>query len=234
MGWCCAPRCYNAPMNWQLGWAAPIADLSRDNLAPGTWADFTLPQERATAVNFLRVNNNWLLDSNYVNSYFISYRLKAGSSAFTETIPSFGTASGAVQVHLWNGNTWVDTNRVGQVTAVGGRWSDGAYVPGGFGALVVQVRRFIAATTTAPASAAVSLCVANEPTESWCGDNKDNDCDGLVDAADPDCQVVGRSIRTSPPQLPPPTPPPRPPAPPAPPKPPKPPAPPRPPPKCVR
>ncbi|ATB44343.1 hypothetical protein CYFUS_009830 [Cystobacter fuscus] len=31
------------------------------------------------------------------------------------------------------------------------------------------------------------VCVKSEPRESQCGDGRDNDCDGLVDCADPDC-----------------------------------------------
>ncbi len=35
-----------------------------------------------------------------------------------------------------------------------------------------------------------SICTPDEPgTEVTCDDGKDNDCDGLIDAADPDCQV---------------------------------------------
>ncbi|KAG2443666.1 hypothetical protein HXX76_002015 [Chlamydomonas incerta] len=87
--------------------------------------------------------------------------------------------------------------------------------PGGKGRLVIRVVK------TRATNASIQLCHATAFEETDCSDGIDNDCDGLQDSDDPDCEDGGVAEDSSPPpppgrayNSPPPSPPPRPPPPP--------------------
>lgn len=115
--------------------------------------------------------------------------------------------AGAILVHAKaDAGPYEDTFLVGQLNvsqlAASGAplwWSDRSFVPGGFGAFVVRVDAITGLSPSGPppapsangtagagaagsgpavAAATVSMCWANEPNETWCGDGVDNDCDG--------------------------------------------------------
>lgn len=49
-------RCYNAPQQWQLGWAKPLATLNSSNFQAGKWFKYTLPEMTLRQESFLQVS----------------------------------------------------------------------------------------------------------------------------------------------------------------------------------
>lgn len=57
MGYCCWTRCYNAPHNEQLGWAAPLYVLHLEKYIPrGTTWTYILPAARSKEKSYLRIH----------------------------------------------------------------------------------------------------------------------------------------------------------------------------------
>lgn len=103
LGYCCKPRCYNAPHNWQLGWATPVLNLNSYNLGPGAWRTVVVPQERSTSVNFVRIVPDWL--QGYWQwsgglALFVAYRLPAASAL--DIVPSLSSKRECV----WRWQGW--------------------------------------------------------------------------------------------------------------------------------
>ncbi|GLC60822.1 hypothetical protein PLESTB_001679900 [Pleodorina starrii] len=194
MGYCCDTRCMSAPHNYQMGWAKPAATVNASQLSAGNTLAFELPSQILSDANFLKVTTDWLNDTavseatiaalggrDFYNpstaSFIFSYRLDFDN--FDEVAPGF---AGGVNVHLFTISSQTDpkdTVHMGLISADSGScWTDPS------GTLVV---RQVAASSLA---AIVTVCRpdgAAEATYDKCTDFWDNDCDGLVDADDPDC-----------------------------------------------
>lgn len=59
-GYCCAPRCWNLPHSWQLGWVS-VQQLDGSRLKPGQTVSTRLPSQSATAAGAgLRIVPDWV------------------------------------------------------------------------------------------------------------------------------------------------------------------------------
>ncbi|GIL56995.1 hypothetical protein Vafri_12260 [Volvox africanus] len=223
MGYCCDTRCLSAPHNYQMGWAKPIATVNAAKLSPGNTLAFELPSQILTDANYLRVTTDWLSDTAVPESvissfggrgfyspatatFMFSYRMSFRN--FDELAPGF---VGGTNVHLFSVADQADLKdsvHLELLTSGSPSWTDPS------GTLIV---RQVASSSLA---AIVTVCRpdgATEATYEKCTDFWDNDCDGLVDADDPDCAqfykpppppVPGPSPPSPPPRTPNPAPPP--------------------------
>ncbi|GIL96739.1 hypothetical protein Vretimale_2548 [Volvox reticuliferus] len=188
--------CFNAANAWRLGWITtlPGADLNGSTLLLGQRRTFTLPNQNRAIQSIIRVNPTWTITGmEYqtsvkapVKAYYISFRF--GQDIFE----SFSThpldyQDNRVYIYSYRGTqspySWEPSTlneRLGPNETYRGP------LPAG---LVVKVISIIPNV-----SATVSVCRSGGPKESQggnsCGDGLDNDCDGLVDLDDPDCNVV--------------------------------------------
>ena len=103
MGGDAGVRCFNAPQNWVLGWAKPIADLNYlnnnfRNFRNNTRYSYTIPPQTSVENNMIRINFN----NNY---YFISFRANIN---YDKGLYSIYT--NAVSIHNYNNNHTYNTN----------------------------------------------------------------------------------------------------------------------------
>ncbi|KAG2433192.1 hypothetical protein HYH02_012734 [Chlamydomonas schloesseri] len=238
MGFCCETRCMSAPHNYQLGWAKPAATVNGSQLSEGNTLAFELPSQIMSDANFLQVTTDWLSPTsvstaaindfggpafyNPANAtFYFSYRQEFDD--FDEVADGY---AGGTNVYLFTITSQMDKKdsvHVALLTEASPSWTDPS------GSLVVRQ------VGTSGDTAIVTVCrpePAGEKSEDACTDFWDNDCDGLIDADDPDCAWYYGSLpspppppplkKASPPPSPPPPPPPkRSPPPPSPPPPPK-------------
>ncbi|KAG2422742.1 hypothetical protein HXX76_015828 [Chlamydomonas incerta] len=209
MGGCCALRCFNAPNNWQLGWGQPLAVLNSATWPQHKWLYFDLPAQHTTDAHMIWIQPDWTPDgrrevssvvagvattgpASFPVSYYISYRIDSGR--YDYDMPEMYLY--ATSIYFYDGATQTSVRRTRHVQAV---FTGDTYSNATEGWMLKQLSHGVM-------GGRVGLCRFSEVTEKSCGDGQDNDCDGLIDLADPDC------TEPSPPPAPPPAPrPPRPP-----------------------
>eukprot|EP00887_Chlorella_sp_A99_P000100 scaffold16.g100.t1 len=173
MGYCCSMRGYNLPHAWQAGWAT-VQQVDGSVLAPGASLQLTLPTLAAgAATNGARILPTWAPGQEPV---FLSYRTSAGADA---ALPNAYTRRTSIHTSAIS-NTY-DASPTAFVTTLadGQAWSG----PGG---LVVRQ------LSSSDAGAVVSVCLPAGPeTAASCAAGQDNDCNGLMDKADPACAAFG-------------------------------------------
>ncbi|GIL48040.1 hypothetical protein Vafri_4754 [Volvox africanus] len=224
--------CFNGPNIWRLNWGTtlPGGDLNGTTLPFGRPRRFVLLDQNKAIESMVRIDPTWTIQgnetvsqfTNAVPAYFISFRS-------TNQIENYGSS---VFVHTYQGTqvpgSYISSQFLKRIVA-GPNATVNEYraaLPEG---IVVRVESIVPNV-----SATVIVCRSGGPNEAQggnsCGDGLDNDCDGLVDYSDPDCNGVLPSPSPPPtppsPSPPPPSPPPSPPPAPGPPPSPRPPRPP--------
>lgn len=165
-------RCLNAPHSYQLGWAWDLVELQDPDLPAGHTELVAIPAQLSKQASMVRLvlgplGSTVLYLSARRNAAPYDLPFEAGPRA---TRPF-------VLVHAWNG-AQDDTGHVTDLRAavgVNSTWLEAAT------SIVV---RFVAWDG---AAATVAVCRRRSAVETLCGNNQDDDCDGLVDWADPDC-----------------------------------------------
>ncbi|KAG2492538.1 hypothetical protein HYH03_009203 [Edaphochlamys debaryana] len=225
MGYCCDTRCLSPPHAYQLGWAKALATVNDSQLTTGTTLAFELPSQIMSDANYLQVTTTWLGADDVAPSavaamggtsyyyppnatFLFSYRLD-----FEDFDELPGGFSGGVNVYLFTigaQDELKDSVHLGLISPSSPSWADPS------GSLVVRQ------LTGDANSVILTLCRPEAASEAgWeaCNDFNDNDCDGLIDADDPDCAAFftnrpppppPQTLTRSPPPPRPPPPPPRP------------------------
>lgn len=238
--------CFSAPQMFKLGWASAIpSEVDFTQMPKGQNFVYKIPTMSATSQNFLRIVVDNTLPAPLQKALYISYRTK-GNRTSTNT-PGFDSGmrneyASKVYVHEFNGtsNGVPDVNTVDNAirsildvknsTISNGKEPFKVQPSYEYNVRPNDILK-VRVVEMSGDYAQVSICSKQSLKESGdqCNDSLDNDCDGLVDSADPDCS----GPLPPPPPPPSPSPPPKPPSPPPKPPspPPKPPSPPSPPPK---
>ncbi|KAL6759131.1 Gametolysin peptidase M11-domain-containing protein [Haematococcus lacustris] len=181
MGGCCDTRCFNPPHNWQLGWGSPIVTLNAVTLPPGLPVTLTLPPQQATKQNMVLIVPDWLSAAQKGTSrpvaWFLGYRTATG--AYDDDIPPENQFT--TNIYWWDGGA----QRVWRLTRLVASVGNGQAWRNTTNQLVVRQLQ------TRGDGATISICRWNQAVETNCNDGLDNDCDGLTDALDPDCQSPG-------------------------------------------
>jgi hypothetical protein len=169
-------RCFNTPNTWRLGWATAVATITADTLAPGNTVAVTLPLANTRTENLARVEASWLATP--VPTYWVGYRGdSSGYHGFDAGLP--GDYANKVHVYRWDGatETSAPSDHLASLSMADGSttWS--------VSSLVVRVTSI----DDYASAASIAICRADGSVETSCSDGLDNDCDGLVDTADPDC-----------------------------------------------
>ncbi|EFJ40409.1 hypothetical protein VOLCADRAFT_99754 [Volvox carteri f. nagariensis] len=184
--------CTNAAQSYKAGWSSPTQgghlSLTKD-LTPGVPRVFTLPAMALNKANMLRIitdrknpSVNNATTELQQRALFVSYRVHE----YNETangIPANLDTPPIVLAMLTDNKpppeirTWGVLN--GSFTQL---------LPD-LGGVSIQLK------SKTPQAATVSVCwflsiVESSGDQSMCSDGLDNDCDGLVDAEDPDCKAI--------------------------------------------
>lgn len=231
MGGAAGTVCHNAPNMYKLSWATPMVNQDVLTFNVGTKYFWVLPSMSKSSTNLIRIRNSFNASAQ-APAIFISYRTK------TDQYDTDITFDGNVWVHdspdVPNGRPSTTTCtflraalRLPSDTPLDVYDDWGQYVDQ-FSYLLsplVSPRPYlkIRLLSKNSDSAVVEVCRMSSAFEANCTDGVDNDCNGLVDAADPACQGNRPPDFPSAPPSPPPPFPPRPPKPPPPPRPPSPP-----------
>ncbi|PNH07942.1 Autolysin [Tetrabaena socialis] len=185
-------RCLNAAHAWQLGWGQLSREFVDADMGYGAAQPVQLPAQLSNSQRAVSVT----LGSQ--PRFFIAARINAPpyDLPFTKALND----KPFVLVHSYTGTPANQYQRTFLLAtlAPGDRYTDAA------SGLVVA---FTAWSDGAGASA--TLCRRRGSREQVCGDGMDDDCDGLDDASDPDCQgrMNGEARALSPPPPSPPPPP---------------------------
>ncbi|KAL6765334.1 Gametolysin peptidase M11-domain-containing protein [Haematococcus lacustris] len=178
------PRCFVAPHQWQLGWSSPLQDITSANLAPGNWLTLQLPGLTLQQASFVRVFPTWNAGAT-TPTYFISFRPALGHDSGLAA-NGYGMAN-MVHIHTYNWSAvpaaiewrpmWLRT-----LATPGAIWSDNW-----LSSLRVRLNSLAPDFT----SASVGICryTSSAETGAACFDGIDNDCNGLTDSQDPNCQT---------------------------------------------
>ncbi|GIL55693.1 hypothetical protein Vafri_11229 [Volvox africanus] len=179
-------RCLNAPHLWQLGWGQPFRQLTDTNLPIGTKKVLTIPPQLTTSKSFVMVDLNTMPGSMklYVavrintQPYDLPYTAELNGNAFLTVHSSNGTKAQqysrtVLLADIQIGDTYVDR----------------------ISGLVVSYRK----RDDTNGGVVATFCRQAAATEEICGDGLDDDCDGLADAIDPDCNIYNPPRRLQPP-----------------------------------
>eukprot|EP00198_Chlamydomonas_reinhardtii_P013979 XP_001703316.1 predicted protein [Chlamydomonas reinhardtii] len=193
--------CPAAPQSYTSGWARPLRQLQADDVQLGLgFTEYEVPSMHTAEANFLRVS----IDQAGVGSaagnrlwperaVFLSYRVASQTpGGYDSGLPA--NLSGRVWVHEYNqtaNGLPVDPNAPPVLLASLEVEGAALVLPNAFGAGDSLHIRFVRRSDTA---AAVGLCRTTVRVEGspdnleTCFNGYDDDCDGLVDDMDPDCQ----------------------------------------------
>ncbi|GFR49952.1 hypothetical protein Agub_g12060 [Astrephomene gubernaculifera] len=201
-------RCYNAPQNWQLGWGSPFVVLTRNELRPGVTVKRVIPAAHLDPDHSIRIalgpgagqaSDVSGVPANCTTQLWVSYR--ASSSVYDMLWKDLGTS--AAFVHQWEGTSFsaspepieLASLKVPYATKTPSDVQSSSYTVDG-------CRLVISALEVWDGYASFGVCVKTSDSgyETNCHDGIDDDCDGLIDAKDPDCrQPPGKNL---PPQQP--------------------------------
>lgn len=190
--------CHNAPNLYRIGWATTIPDgnLTTLNFTIGSnkLQSLYIPTMSQSDKNMILVNlGTDLVQSIPYSKYYISYRVRNTTlGAFDSGLPS--QLSKQIHIHSYNGT---QSERVfgfkpNFITSIsqGKSWKSPVFVNpssnmyGLGGALRIDVR------STTNDGVVIDLCRLTSLSESgdMCYDGIDNDCNGLIDSEEPNCQ----------------------------------------------
>ncbi|GLC54629.1 hypothetical protein PLESTB_000889300, partial [Pleodorina starrii] len=202
--------CHNAPLNWRIGWAEPVANgyLTAARFRPeANRLNITIPASRNSDKNMVIVDlglqsSAFRAPANTPSKYFISYRVRnAAFGGYDAGLPV--AYDQKVLIHDYAGEI-TDRDQFGKVWFVDALprvnaarqpltdpWTS-PFLPfdaatGQRGGLRVRV------VSTSATAAVVEICRMYSLTEGArgsadCRANLDRDCDGLFGIADPDCK----------------------------------------------
>lgn len=88
-------RCFNAPQNWLLGWAKPIATLNASSISLNKWIGYNIPAQTTTINNMVRVVADWTTHEPVV--FYISFK-----SNVNYDIGLLNMYVNTVDVHIYN------------------------------------------------------------------------------------------------------------------------------------
>ncbi|GIL77147.1 hypothetical protein Vretifemale_6559, partial [Volvox reticuliferus] len=204
--------CVNAPQAYKAGWASPIpgGNIRASDLPVGIFRDFFLPAMALNSTNMLRiitmpagtVGSNSALE----RALYVSYRVRqsapgaydsglvddfssrvwiheynetANGQAADITKPPMSLAMLTDDAVLNSNNGQYNQPTVRDYGALPRTYSQ--FLPGR-GGIIITVKRKNSQV------AVVSVCRATSLNETgFCSDGIDNDCDGLLDGAEPEC-----------------------------------------------
>lgn len=172
MGMSSRVACFNAAHNWILGWNELLKDYNKTNYPIGTWDVHNIPSSQVNRTNVIRITPDWSDAYSYQKEVlYISYLTPTGYD--TLLLPSYVNT---MQVHS-SKNIYLPEYANTHLLYSG----NGTYdIP--FYNLVVSVLYL------KTHSAIIKMCVRKSLVESNCMDGMDDDCDGLIDKLDDDCQ----------------------------------------------
>ncbi|GIL58776.1 hypothetical protein Vafri_13770 [Volvox africanus] len=205
--------CTNAPQSYKAGWSATIPGghiRASTDLTPGIPRVFNLPAMSLNKTNMLRIitdeRNPTIGDKSELaqRALFVSYRVRPSVSGGYDS--GLNEAfNNRVWVHEYNETANEIPGNLDTPPLVLAMLTDEKKTPdiGGWGAVNHSFTQLlspglgginITIRSKTLQAAAVSVCRFLKRTEAAggqsCSDGLDNDCDGLVDAQDPDCAVT--------------------------------------------
>ncbi|GIM04587.1 hypothetical protein Vretimale_9141 [Volvox reticuliferus] len=189
--------CFNAPNLWRLGWVSPVpgGDFNGTTLTVGQPRTFYLPGQNTNRQSYVRINPTWAITGREIYNnktqmpipvFFIAHRYQ--ESVFD----TFSPPTSSIYVYSYKGSQ--DGQSLDQSYRVATLTSTSRVYRGPYGLVV----RFTSSVTSwFGGNATVVICRASGETENTdaesCSDGLDNDCDGRVDSADPDCANTPRA-----------------------------------------
>ncbi|PNW76460.1 hypothetical protein CHLRE_11g467608v5 [Chlamydomonas reinhardtii] len=201
--------CLNSAYAYRVGWATPAEQLQVQDTPGGTYLTYTVPATATTDANYLLLNFSasgpgvppYSYPYPYPN-YYVS--LRSRTPTYDNILPN--KINDQVHITQFNGTARERDYNVSWEMAhlrVGRSWASPLIETGpgegaGVNLTVIYIEPGVAA--------GLSVCVFRTAYESGpelCGNGLDDDCDGLVDEADPSCGPEGQPS-PPPPQLEPP------------------------------
>ncbi|KAG2496773.1 hypothetical protein HYH03_005181 [Edaphochlamys debaryana] len=201
--WSCimgtAGACLNAANGWKMGWALPLpgADLNGSTMPPGTWLPYFVPYQSTAHASHVRIYPSWVPTNSTdlggglpAPAFFISARIEdlpfEGGVLDDYWDEHFDSPPGMVFVHT-SQNSQEPVPYLASHMEAALNASQQYRAPPPYD-IVVRVDRLDGAT-----GASVTVCRSEQEAESRndgsCYDGIDNDCDGLTDQQDQDCQT---------------------------------------------
>ncbi|GIL49884.1 hypothetical protein Vafri_6185 [Volvox africanus] len=192
--------CYNAPNMAFLRWAVPLMTLGSRQLPRGIWTPFVLPALASSFRNHLLIYPEWLtgpMGDPASGALYVSYRVPVGCDEGLDT-----AYAGGVQIHSyvntggsgWRNNTlYLGSSFLGQMwPSLGSVTSPRVISPPSL-LLALRVVTRSPFTDSNP-WVKLELCRYDKARETGtllCSNGLDDDCDGLADQDDTDCDIPG-------------------------------------------
>ncbi|KAG1673422.1 hypothetical protein FOA52_002187 [Chlamydomonas sp. UWO 241] len=202
--WCTSERaCLNAPQAINAGWYKELAIHTSANTSPGVWYRYFIPAAELSDTNTVKISPDWAYVAG-LPSYYLSLKTNCGYNAnidsFFKDKLSMHTSSSVSQ------SDGIPPFYLGMIPGssnAGAGFNVGSVIKETAARLVIRFNALSPGAT----SADVSFC-EETPASGTCSDGLDNDCNGLIDTADPACAgaVTPSSPRPPPPVASPPPP----------------------------
>ncbi|KAG1673424.1 hypothetical protein FOA52_002189 [Chlamydomonas sp. UWO 241] len=194
--------CLNAPQAVRAGWYKELAVHTSANTSPGVWYRYSIPAAELTDTNTVKISPT---GAPFLGNpaYYLSLKTNRGYNANIDSyfkdklsVHTSGSSSQSDGIPPFYLGTIPGSSNAGAGYAVGSVIKETA------ARLVIRFDALSPGSTFADVSFCVYTTTVETPASGTCSDGLDNDCNGLIDAADPAC---GGAVTPSSPPPPPPT-----------------------------
>ncbi|KAG1673456.1 hypothetical protein FOA52_002222 [Chlamydomonas sp. UWO 241] len=179
--------CLNAPQAVRAGWYKELAVHTSANTLPGMWYRYSIPAAELTDTNTVKISPTgapFLGNPSYYLSLKTNRGYNANIDSYFKDRLSVHTSGSSLQ------SDGIPPFYLGMIPGssnAGAGYDVGSVIKEPAARLVIRFDALSPGSTFADVSFCMYTTTEETPASGTCSDGLDNDCNGLIDAADPAC-----------------------------------------------